>query len=366
MEQKLSRYFSEVEDPRVEGRCLHLLSDILMISVLTYLTGGTDYQDMHLLTKERGLEFKGLLELPNGAPSADTFERVFKKLQPASLQSCLDHYGQEILESLSEKQIVLDGKKLRGVSPGSKGNSGLYILNAWVSENRLCIGQEKVEEKSNEITAIPNLLNSLSIEEAVVSIDAIGTQTGIAEQIIGQGGHYFLPVKGNQQGLLDDLEHAFKVNKGLQFIDEPDSNHGRIENRRCSILPACDYLLEENNSSWKNVATLIKIDASREIKGVLRQETRYYISDETVPNPSYFLSLSRGHWGIENQLHWHLDVTFKEDACRTRQENAPLNLSTIRKFTLQILSNQKDRLSLKKRQYKAALDLCYLKKIINF
>jgi predicted transposase YbfD/YdcC len=366
MEKQLSYYFSEVLDPRVEGRCSHLLSDILIIALLTYLTGGTDYQDMYLFAKERGWEFEGLLRLPNGVPSVDTFERLFKRLNSESLQTCLEHYGKEILGCLSEKQIVLDGKKLKGVSPSSKGNSGLYILNAWVSENRFCIGQEKVEEKSNEITAIPKLLESLDIEEAVVSIDAIGTQTKIAEQIINQGGHYFLSVKGNQQGLLDDLEHAFKVDKGIGFEEEPDSNHGRIESRQCHILPVGNFLLEENKSAWKAVSTLIKIDARREIKGTQHQETRYYISDEKVSNPSYYLSLARGHWGIENQLHWHLDVTFKEDACRAREGYAPLNLSTLRKFALQLLSNQKDKLSLKKRQYKAALDIGYLKKIINF
>jgi predicted transposase YbfD/YdcC len=366
METKVSLYFLEVEDPRVEGRCTHLLSDILMISLLTYLTGGTDYQDMHLFAKERGSEFEGLLELAHGAPSPDTFERVFKKLKSESLQTCLEHYGKSILETLSEKQIVLDGKKLKGVSPCSKGNSGLYILNAWVSENRFCIAQEEVEEKSNEITAIPKILTSLDIEEAVVSIDAIGTQTKIAEQIIEQKGHYLLSVKGNQKGLLDDLEHAFKVDKGLTFVADVESDHGRIENRCCSILPAHDYLLKENRAAWKNVSTLIKVDASREINGVLHEETRYYISDETVSNPSCYLSLSRGHWGIENQLHWHLDVTFKEDDCRARKGNAPLNLSTLRKFALQILSIQNDKLSLKKRQYKAALDVSYLKKIIKF
>jgi hypothetical protein len=141
MDQPLSHYFSEVEDPRVEGRCLHLLSDILMISLLTYLSGGTDYQEMHLFAQDRGLDFKGLLQLPNGVPSADTFERVFKKLKPESLASCLAKYGKEILDGLAEKQTVLDGKKLRGVSPSSKGNNGLYILNAWVSENRICAGQ---------------------------------------------------------------------------------------------------------------------------------------------------------------------------------------------------------------------------------
>jgi predicted transposase YbfD/YdcC len=337
-----------------------------MISLLTYLSGDTDYQDMYLFAKERGLAFNGLLQLPHGVPSVDTFERVFKKLKPESLQSCLDNYGKEILDSLSEKHIVLDGKKLRGVSPCSRGNSGLYILNAWVRENRICVGQEKVEEKSNEITAIPNILESLDIEDSVVTIDAIGTQTKIAEQIIKKKGHYMLSVKGNQQGLLDDIEGAFKVARGLHVIDEPECNHGRIENRQCSILPADRYLLEENLSDWKKVSTIIKIDSSREIKGVLHQQTRYYMSDETVSNPSYYLSLAREPWGIENLLHWHLDVTFKEDDCRARVENAPLNLSTVRKFALQILSNQNDKLSLKKRQYKAALDINYLKKIIKF
>jgi len=277
----------------------------------------------------------------------------------------LDKYGQEILDNLKEKQVILDGKKLRGVSPTSKGNSGLYILNAWVSENCFCVGQSRVEEKSNEITAIPKVLESLDIEDAVVSIDAIGTQTKIATQIVEQKGHYFLAVKGNQQGLLDDIEHAFKFEKGLEFISETERNHGRIENRQCNILPADKYLLEENIAAWKDVSTIIKVSSSREIKGVLKQETRYYISDETISSPSYYLSLSRGHWGIENLLHWHLDVTFKEDACRARNKNAPENLATIRKLALQILHNQKDKLSLKKRQYKAALNANYLKKILN-
>jgi hypothetical protein len=185
-----------------------------LTGLCTYITGGLDYQDMHLFAKERGHQLQGLLQLPNGAPSADTFERVFKLIKPDSLQSILETYGHEILNCLAEKQIVLDGKKLKGVSPTSRGNSGLYILNAWVSENRLCIGQEKVEEKSNEITAIPKVLDSIDLTDAVVSIDAIGTQTKIAEQIIRQGGHYLLSVKGNQQGLLEDVEHAFKVDKG--------------------------------------------------------------------------------------------------------------------------------------------------------
>ncbi|KAA6311822.1 hypothetical protein EZS27_037126 [termite gut metagenome] len=206
MEKVISQYFRGIEDPRVQGRCQHLLSDILLTALCTYITEGVDYQDIHLFAKDRGKQLQSLLHLPNGAPSVDTFERVFKLIKADSLQKILETYGKDILSCLAEKQIVLDGKKLKGVSPASRGNSGLYILNAWVSENRLCMGQEKVEEKSNEITAIPKVLASLDL------IDAIETQTKIAEQIIAQKNHYLLSVKGNQQSLLDDMEHAFKVN----------------------------------------------------------------------------------------------------------------------------------------------------------
>jgi len=366
MEQKISFYFEGVEDPRVVGRCDHLLSDILIIAICTYITGGTDYEDMYLFGKERGKQLKGsILELPNGAPSSDTCRRVFNSLEVESLKNCLTLHGKEILSGLAEKQIILDGKKLKGVSPTSKGNSGLYILNAWVGENRFCVAQEKVEEKSNEIKAIPEVLESLDIEDATVTIDAIGTQTEIVELIRKKKGHYFLSVKGNQKGLLDDLESAFKIHQGYDPIEQIEKDHGRIETRRCSILPAKDFLLEENMNKWKDVATLIKIDASREIKGVRTEETQYYISDEKITKSSYYQALRRGHWGIENQLHWHLDVTFREDMCRARTQNAPENLSTIRKFALQIITNANDKYSMKKRLYKAALDIEYMKKIIR-
>ena len=366
MKEKLSYYFKDVKDPRVEGRCDHPLSDILIIAICTYITGGSDYQDMYVFGKERGPQLKGsVLQLPNGAPSADTYERVFRHLNGESLKNCLVLYGKEILDCLAEKQIAFDGKKLKGVSPTGKGNTGCYIINAWVCENRICVWQEKVEDKSNEITAIPNVLASLDIEEAVVSIDAMGTQTAIAEQIREKKGHYLLAVKGNQAGLLEDIQCAFKTHQGYDIVEEIEGDHGRIDTRRCSILPAKEFLLEENLLAWKDVTTLVRVEAGREIKGVLTEETRYYISDEGISRASYFQGLVRGHWGVENQLHWHLDVTFKEDLCRARAGNAPENLTTIRKFALQILSNAKDKLSMKKRQYKAALDIGYMKKIIK-
>ena len=190
-----SNYFSEVTDPRVTGRCLPLLSDILMIGLCTYLTGGTDYEDMRLFALERGEMLNDLLSLPNGVPSEDTFERVFQRIEPSELEHCLRSYGKSLLSDLSEKQIVIDGKKQGGTSPTSTGNKGLYILNAWVIENRFCISQGKVEDQSNEITAIPAVLSEIDIEEAIVSIDAMGTQREIVDLILDKKGHYLLSVK---------------------------------------------------------------------------------------------------------------------------------------------------------------------------
>jgi predicted transposase YbfD/YdcC len=260
----------------------------------------------------------------------------------------------------------MEGKKLKGVSPSGRGNDGFYILNARVSENRLCVAQEKVEDKSNEITATANVLKSLDITDAVISIDAIGTQTAVANQIIEQQGHYFLSVKGNRESLSDDIECAFKVNGGYDISEDIEKDHGRIDTRRCRILPAKEFVLDEILSTWRDLKTLIKIEATRELKGEVQYEVRYYISDEAEQPAAYYKDLAGGHWSIENQLHLHLDVTFNEDDCRTGEKKAPENLSTIRQPALQIISNANDKLSLKKRQYKAALDIHYMKSLINF
>lgn len=358
-------YFSEVSDPRVTGRCLHLLSDILLLGLCTYLTGGSDYQDMRLFGLERGHELGDMLSLPNGIPSEDTFKRVFKSICPSELENCLRSYGKSILSDLSEKQIVIDGKKQRGVSPTTRGNKGLYLLNVWVSENRFCLAQEKVEDKSNEITAIPEVLADIDIEDTTVSIDAMGTQREIVELIVDKKGHYLLALKANHKSLFEDVECAFKVNSGTDTHETIESDHGRIETRKCSILPATEYLMEENIRPWKNLRTIIRLETTRDIKGKVTRETRYYISDEKEGSAAYFNSLIRGHWSIENQLHWHLDITFKEDACRARKGYASQNLSVLRKMALHIISEQKDKLSIKKRLYKAALDVDYLKKLLK-
>jgi predicted transposase YbfD/YdcC len=361
----LQTHLSEIEDFRIAKKCLHKLSDILLIGLFTYLSNGEDYEDMVLFARTHREFIKPYVSLPNGIPSHDTFRRVFSMLEPDLLRQCLQDYGKDLIGLLSEKQICVDGKKLKGVSPTSRGNTGLYIVNAWVSENRVCIGQKKVKDKSNEIAAIPSLIEELDISEAIVSIDAMGCQRDIAAQIKSKGGHYLLALKENQGNLYEDAVFGFKTNPAKSFSEEWEYDHGRYELRKCSIISSENVLLPEIQKQWSGLKTLIKVEASRQSKERQTQETRYYISDEEGFSAAYFNALVRGHWSIENHLHWHLDVTFREDDCRARKGYAPENLATLRKLALQIISEQTDRLSLKKRRLKAAYDSEYLKMIIT-
>jgi predicted transposase YbfD/YdcC len=366
MKHRIEEIFSTIPDPRVSGRCLHKLVDILMIALCTLIADGEDFEDMAVFCEEKEAFLRNFLELPNGIPSHDTINRVFQLIDYQHLDACLGKYGKELLSIVAEKQICIDGKKLRGVTPTKRGNQGLYILNAWVSENRLCIGQHKVEDKSNEITALPVLIEQLDIKDSTVSIDAIGCQKEVAKAIRAKEAHYFLSVKKNQPDLFEEISEAFTCNKVIEDSAPWAYDHGRFEQRQCAILCATEVLGPKLLSQWTDIETLVKITAQRTIKGVQTHEIRYYMSSDKCNKPLYFNSLAIGHWGIENQLHWHLDVTFSEDACRARTKNAPLNLSTLRKIALQKIGQMQDKKSFKKRRFKAALSDDYLLEVLAF
>ncbi|OAV68419.1 Transposase [Bacteroidales bacterium Barb6] len=248
-------YPSSIEDFRMEKKCFHKLSDILLTGLLTCLSHGEDYEDMVLSGNTHERFLKEMIPPANGIPSHDTFNRVFSSLEPDLLRQCLKNYGRDLIGLLSEKQICLDGRKLRGVSPGSRGNTGLYIVNARVAENRLCMGQKKVEDKSNGITAIPCLIEEPDIEDAVVSIDAIGCQRDMAGRIVEKKGHYLLALKQNQPDLPDDASCGFRACPSESVCEEWEYDHGRYETRKCSIISAKDAVLEENMSSWPGLRT---------------------------------------------------------------------------------------------------------------
>jgi predicted transposase YbfD/YdcC len=355
---------AQIPDPRVEGRCLHKLTDILFIAICTLLSNGEDFEDMATFGVVREDWLRGHLELPNGIPSSDTFNRVFQIIDPEYFNSLMQEDARSVLGQLKVKMLNIDGKKLKGACPGSTGNKGLYLLNAWVNGAGLCAGQSKVDGKSNEITAIPKLLDNLELEESLTTIDAIGCQQDIAKKIIKKKGDYLLSVKKNQKGLFEEMDDAFAWSGAEVHHWDWEYGHGRYEERTCHTMPAKGLLSKNTLDKWTGLETLVRIGSERTVNGVKSCETRYYISSKKE-TAAFFNAAARGHWGIENQLHWHLDVTFKEDACRARTGNAPENLSAVRKICLRKVAAKKDGLSLKKRRFKASMNTEYLEKILN-
>jgi predicted transposase YbfD/YdcC len=363
MQESIDEIFSKVQDPRIESRCLHKLTDVLFIAFCTLLSNGNDFEDMVEFGHQRRDWLEEILELPNGIPSHDTFNRVLQIVDPEELTTCLRSDASRLIESVQGKLISFDGKKMRGVSPKSRGNHGLFILSAWVNEDRICLGQEKVQNKSNEITAIPDLVDKLDLEGSTVSIDAIGCQVDIAAKIVEALADYILAAKENQGNLFEEISDEY-IWRGIENHHETwEYDHGRYEVRKCQIVSASEFLSPLLLEKWKGIKTVIKIESERTINDVTSSETRYYISSREQ-TADYFNAAVRGHWGIENLLHWHLDITFNEDANRARTGFAPQNMNILRKMALHRISNMKDNLSLQKRRYRASMSPKYLQKVI--
>jgi predicted transposase YbfD/YdcC len=336
------------------------LVDILFIALCTLLSNGEDFEDMVEFGEQRKEWLSTVLELPNGIPSHDTFNRVLQMLDPQKLTSVLAADGHRLLDTLEGKLLHLDGKKIRGHSPRSKGNDGLYVLTAWVGHDQLCVGQAAIEEKSNEITAIPRVLEKLDITGATVTIDAMGCQTDIAEQIVAGGGNYLLAVKKNQGGLFEEVSEGFKYFPEDDLSKTCEYNHGRHEVRHCRILDATASLGSMLLDKWRGLKQLVEIKSERTINGLTSYHTRYYISSCAELTAELANDYARGHWSIENQLHWRLDVTFKEDASRARRGYSAINLNTLRKIALHRIKLDNAKLSMKKRRFRASMNENYL------
>lgn len=360
----LNEIFMTVPDHRVTGRCTYSLADLLTIALLTYVCGGEDYVDMSEFALVRARDFGLLSDCGDKSPSPDTFERLMSAVAPDEIERCLVVYGRGFLDSLAEKQIVIDGKKLRGTSPKLRGTKGDYLMNAFVSENHIVVGQLQLKDKENEIVAIPQLIDKLDIDEAVVSIDAIGTQIDIAKAILDKNAHYFLAVKDNQGALNEAVIDAFRYNNPTDTASQMEADHGRIETRDCRILPADTIEDKDVLNRWPGLKTIVEVTSTVDYGDHTAETIRRYISDETFPKAAYYNMLARGHWSIENQLHWNLDVTFKEDACRARKGYAAQNLSCIRKLAMQIIKGHTDKRSIKKRLFRAALSQDYLMELL--
>ncbi|MGH2415696.1 MAG: ISAs1 family transposase, partial [Microcystaceae cyanobacterium] len=315
---------------------------------------------------------KTFLALPNGIPAHDTFARLFTRLDPEQMQHCFISWISAISRLTQGEIIPIDGKTVRGSYDTANGKAAIHMVSAWASANRLVLGQRKVDEKSNEITAIPQLLEVLAIAGCIVTIDAMGCQREIAAAIIAQEADYVLALKDNQPTLFEDVQWLFEQAQATQFQNVAhdftqtiDKGHGRIEIRRTWTLSGCelDYLVQKPN--WKGLQTIAMVQSERRLNGRVSLETRYYLSS-LGNNAAQIAEAVRTHWTIENALHWVLDVSFGEDACRIRKDHAPHNMTLLRQIALNLLGQDKStKIGIPAKRKKAGWDNSYLVKILS-
>jgi predicted transposase YbfD/YdcC len=320
---------------------------------------GEDFSDMEEFGKERKEWLRAFLELPNGIPDNDTFRRVFERLDPGELLKCLNNWIEEKREPGSI--INIDGKTIRG--SGNTEHKAYHAVSAWIAENQITLGQLKVEEKTNEITAVPELLDMLDVEGSIITADAMSCQKAITAKITECRADYVIGLKGNQVSLLDDTKLYFEKERTQTLVDPLEKGHGRLERREYFLETSIDWLLQK--AEWSNLNALGSVGTTVEEKGIVRHETRYFITSLTDIND--FAYAVRKHWSIENQLHWCLDVIFREDSARARKENAPLNMNVLRKTALSLTRKAdlgRKRLGARKKMFKAALNHDVLLKII--
>lgn len=343
----IEEHFGELKDPRIDRTKRHELLDIVAIAMCAVICGADSWVDIELFGNSKRQWLERFLSLPNGIPSHDTFGRVFRMLDPKDFEQCFIEWVKAVYQLTGGQVIALDGKTARGSVDSANGKAAIHIVSAWASANRLVLAQTKVTQKSNEITAIPELLEILELSGCIVTIDAMGCQKQIAKQIVEKQADYVLALKANQRQLYEDVKDSFERAHAERFLDiEHDyhgsvsKDHGRLETRRCWTISDQKYLDYINpEGAWKNLASITMVTSVREVGDKASDESRYYIS--SLPGTATrVLEAIRTHWGIENSVHWVLDVAFDEDRNRARRDNAPQNLAIIRKIALNLLKQE--------------------------
>jgi predicted transposase YbfD/YdcC len=371
--EKIEKHFGRVQDPRIERSKEHKLIDIISIAICAVICGAEGWVDIENFGKSKITWLKTFLELPNGIPSHDTFGRVFSLIDPEEFRESFQSWVQSIHELTEGQVVAIDGKQLRGSKDGFLGKRAIYMVSAWAEANELVLGQRKVDEKSNEITAIPELLKILDISGCIITLDAIGTQTKIAKAIIDGGADYLLSVKENQGHLYDEITWLFEYDQKNKFKDAAynhaktvNKGHGRIEIRECWSISDPEYLQSlKGASKWKGLGSIAMVTATRITDKKTTVKNRYYIS--SLPSEAkHLLNVARRHWSIENELHWVLDVALNEDHSRIRKEHAPENFAVLRHMAVSLLKQEKTaKGGIHAKQLQAAWNEDYLLKVLS-
>ena len=364
----LLAHFSVLTDPRTRRKCRHKLVDVVAISVAAVICGADEWTMIEQFGKAKESWFRSFLELPHGIPSHDTFGRVFSLISIDDFQACFLAWMRSLIGDI-EGHIAIDGKTLRRSHNRRAGRAAIHMVSAFVRENGMVLGQVKTDEKSNEITAIPELLQSLNVKGCTVTIDAMGCQKAIAKQIVDQGGDYLLAVKGNQEKLYEDVMRVFAEAEAVDFKDydmdayeTSEKAHGRLETRRYWVMPSKTWLTEDK--PWANLCTIGVTESERTLNGKTTSEMRYFIGS-LASDAKEFANAVRGHWAIENNLHWVLDIAFREDESRVRIGNAAANFALLRHIAINALKKDKSvKIGVKGKRLKAGWDEEYLMKIL--
>jgi len=367
----LLEHFSTIDDPRIDRTKRHKLIDILVIAICATICGAETWEDFELFGHAKLDWFKTFLELPNGIPSHDTFRRVFARLNPQQFQQAFLDWVRSVTRLTQGEVVAINGKQLRRSHDSAAGKTAINMVSAWAEENRMVLGQVRVDEKSNELTAIPELLQMLEITGCIVTIDAMGCQTEIAAKITQKQADYVLAVKGNQGNLFEDVVGYFDWARKDQFnetsytTDETvDGDHGRIEVRRCYASE--DISWRRRKGEWKGIRSIVMVESERSLAGQAPGQERRYDISSLEADAKQLNRVIRSHWSIENSLHGVLDVGFREDDSRIRKDHGPENMTTLRHIALNLLKQDRSiKVGNKSKRKNAGWNERYLLKILN-